>query len=300
MDRSRRYRAVHRRALAFRAVSGAAMEAKSIEIGDARLSYHHRKPSTHHLLSPIILLHPWFGCWQFWRRTVDGLPEFETYSLDLYSLGASANWQEFANPHGLARAVGMMLDSLGVGRCSVIANSMGGIAAQALAAAKGDRIDKLILVGTGARIVGVKPEFRRTLDTWVAGKGGRALTERLVDSLLAQRPEDPEEFKTFVRMVLQANRAFMASVLTHAFDFDLRPVLPQITAPTLVIRGELDAARTRTHVEELLAGIPDSKAVEIPGAGHSPQVDSPRAFIPLVRDFLFAARDQDLARPYAG
>ena len=50
--------------------------------------------------------------------------------------------------------------------------------------------------------------------------------------------------------------------------------------------GELDAARTRAHVEELLAGIPLSTALEIAGAGHSPQVDSPEAFARGLRDFL--------------
>jgi pimeloyl-ACP methyl ester carboxylesterase len=35
-----------------------------------------------------------------------------------------------------------------------------------------------------------------------------------------------------------------------------------------------------------LAGIPGSTALEIPGAGHSPQVDSPEAFVRAVRGFL--------------
>ena len=61
-------------------------------------------------------------------------------------------------------------------------------------------------------------------------------------------------------MVVSANKAFMGAVLNRAFALDLRPELAKITAATLVIRGELDAARTRAHVEELLAGIPTSTA----------------------------------------
>jgi pimeloyl-ACP methyl ester carboxylesterase len=56
----------------------------------------------------------------------------------------------------------------------------------------------------------------------------------------------------------------------------------------LVLRGELDAARTPAHVAELMAGVPDCRAVEIPNAGHSPQVDSAEAFCLLVRAFLEA------------
>lgn len=262
------------------------MNREAIEIAGARLEYHHRGALTEGQREPVILLHPWFGCWQFWRQTVDALPEFETYAVDLYSLGGGEGWEKFASPQGLARAVGTMIEELRIGRCSVIGNSMGGIAAQALAATQPDRIGKLILVGTGARIVGLKSDYRQVVDNWIAGEANREATAQLTDALLARRPEDPQEFETFVDMVANANKAFMGRVLTNAFDLDLRPLLPQITAPTLVIRGEFDAARTRAHVDELLAGIPDSNAVEIAGAGHSPQVDSPHAFTKLVRDFL--------------
>jgi pimeloyl-ACP methyl ester carboxylesterase len=258
---------------------------QAVEIGGARLVYHRRAPSAAPQAAPVVLLHPWFGCWQFWQKTVAGLPEVETVAVDLYSLGASEGWREFASPQGLARAVGGLIDALRIDGCSVVGNSMGGIAAQALAAARGDRIGKLVLVGTGARTVGVKPDFRRALDQWIAGEPDRGFTERLVDALVARRPE-PGAFEVFVDTVMSANKAFMGAVLNSAFELDLRPVLPQITAPTLVIRGEHDAARTQTHVAELLAGIPGSTALEIPGAGHSPQVDSPEAFVRAVRGFL--------------
>ena len=133
----------------------------------------------------------------------------------------------------------------------------------------------------------MKPEFRRALDDWIAGEADRDFTERLVDALLARRPTQ-SEFDQFVKTVVKANKAFMGAVLNRAFDLDLRPELPKITASTLVMRGELDAARTRAHVEELLAGIPESTALEIAGAGHSPQVDSPEAFSRALRGFLLS------------
>jgi 3-oxoadipate enol-lactonase len=259
---------------------------ESVDVEGATLSYDRKPASGDRRFVPVILLHPWFGCCGFWRHTVAALPEFETYAVDLYSLGAGAEWRKFASPRGLSRAVGAMLDTRRIDRCSVIGNSMGGIAAQDLAARDANRINKLILVGTGARTVGVKPDFRKSLDDWIAGDADRAFTERLVGSLLARRPDDPREFESFVNAVADANKSFMGSVLRDAFEFDLRPVLPNIKATTLVIRGSLDAARTQTHVDELLAGIPHGRAAEIPEGGHSPQVDSSRAFSALVRSFL--------------
>jgi 3-oxoadipate enol-lactonase len=260
--------------------------AESIELAGGRLAFHRRRPATGGPGEPVILLHPWFGCWQFWNQTVEALPELDTLSVDLYSLGARADWQQFASPDGLAQAIGMLLDKLGIDRCFVVGNSMGGIAAQALAAAHTNRIEKLVLVGTGARIVGVKPDWRRAMDDWISGPSDREFAARMVGALLARRPDDPEEFALFVDMVMNANKAFMGTVLTNAFQLDLRDRLPAITASTLIVRGEFDASRTRAHVEELLAGIPHSRAVEIPGGGHSVQVDSPQAFSGLVRGFL--------------
>ncbi len=257
-----------------------------VELPGAKLEYHYRAASGGPRLPPLVLLHPWFGCWQFWDHTVAALPELDTYAVDFYSLGAGDNWRDYASPQALAEAVGTLIDRLGFERCDVVGNSMGGIAAQALAAAQPARIGKLVLVGTGARTAGLKPDYKRAVDAWMASDADRATAAQLVDWLLARRPDDPGQFELFVDMVANANKPFMSMVLGNAFALDLRPRLPEISATTLIVRGELDGARTRAHVEELLRGIRDSRAVEIPAAGHSPQVDSPSAFSKLLRDFL--------------
>jgi pimeloyl-ACP methyl ester carboxylesterase len=266
-------------------MKGAGTTMEAVDIGNARLVYHRRPPLDSKSGEPVIFLHPWFGSWQHWRRPVEALPEYDTYSVDLYSLGASENWRDFAGPREMARAIGTMIEELHLEGPTVIGNSMGGVTAQALAIDRGRQIGKLILVGTGARTFGVKPEWRKALDDWIAGGPDRGFTERMVDALLARRP-DPKEFEAFVEEVAKANKAFMGTVLNTAFELDLRPLLREITAPTLVVRGEHDASRTPVHVAELMAGILDCRAIEIPDAGHSPQVDSPAAFAAAVRDFL--------------
>lgn len=264
------------------------VESRSVAIGDQALAYERRSSDGSARKVPVVMLHPWYGCVRFWDRAVEALPEYETYALDLYSLGARPGWESYASPAGLSRAVEAFADSVGLDAFSVIGNSMGGIAAQDLAARLGKRIVKLILVGTGARIVGVKPDWRAAMSAWMAAPPDRKSTESMVAALLARRPDDPAEFELFVDAVMAANKAFMGGVLTSAFDFDLRPALPSIAAATLVIRGEFDAARTPEHVAEIMAGVPDCRAVEIAGGGHSPQVDSAAAFCPIVREFLKA------------
>jgi pimeloyl-ACP methyl ester carboxylesterase len=63
-------------------------------------------------------------------------------------------------------------------------------------------------------------------------------------------------------------------------------LVPRITAPTLVIRGELSPILTRPMAERLRAEIPAARLVEIPGAYHHVVLDRPEAFVHEVRGFL--------------
>jgi pimeloyl-ACP methyl ester carboxylesterase len=263
------------------------LETRVLDLGPTTMRYHVTPGDDDRM--PVVLLHPWFGCWRFWARTAEGLPDHPCHLLDLYSIG-EGDWRSYDGPEALAEAVLRFLDAEGIERCALAGNSMGGIAAQALAAARPERIAKLVLIGTGATTAGIKPDFKAKLDAWIAGDvptgdALRAQAEELVGGLLARRPSG-QEWETYVQAVVEADKRFMATVLSTAFELDLRPRLGAVTAETLVVRGEHDAARTREHVRDLLAGIRDSQAVELPGAGHSPMVDSPDAFVTLLRAFL--------------
>lgn len=234
---------------------------------------------------PVVLLHPWFGCWQFWQRTVAALPEYTCYLVDLYSPGASDSWGRFARPAGLAEAVVALLDAERLERCTLVGNSLGGITAQIVAATVPDRVQKLVLVGTGASADGLKPDYRAEIDAWLSGDPDGSRCEAFVARLFARRPP-LEELAVYVNAVRTANRDFMVAVLRSSLELDLRPRLHAITARTLVVRGELDAGRTREHVCDLLRGISDSVAIELPGAGHSVMVDSADQFDRVLRAFL--------------
>lgn len=263
-------------------------EARCVDLGSTTLKYHVVNNDVGG--TPVLFLHPWFGCWQFWDETVRALPGVRSYLLDLYSLG-DGDWQPFAGPEGLGRAIQAFMDTQKIGQCTLVGNSMGGIAAQALAASAPNRFDKLVLIGTGASTDRIKPDFMARLREWVSGtavspESDRAAAAVLVGSLLARRPAAEKTWATYVDAVMSANRPYMADMLEQAFVLDLRPRLGAITAEALIIRGARDNARTQEHVQDMLDGIAISSYVEIADAGHSPMVDSTEAFIPLVKDFL--------------
>jgi pimeloyl-ACP methyl ester carboxylesterase len=72
---------------------------------------------------------------------------------------------------------------------------------------------------------------------------------------------------------------------THPVDFDYRPEAQRISAPTLIIHGDLD---TIPHAasEQWTRVIPNARLLVLPGIGHFPHVEAPSAFFDAVQTFL--------------
>jgi proline iminopeptidase len=69
-------------------------------------------------------------------------------------------------------------------------------------------------------------------------------------------------------------------------NYDLRPQLPSITAPTLVTVGRTDWVTPVSSAETIASLIPNSKLVIFEKSGHSPQHEEYELFQSTMRDFL--------------
>ncbi|MCA1005295.1 alpha/beta hydrolase [Rhodococcus hoagii] len=255
---------------------------REVAVAHTALSYHVSGAGEG---TPVVLLHPWFGCWQFWTPVVGALTHRPCYAVDFYSL-AGGDWTGVADPSGLADAVIAMMNVEGIGSADVLGNSVGGIVAQILASTHPERVRRLVLVGTGASTDRTLPGFAAAVDRWIQAANSdeaasSAAIEETVGMLFTGRT-DPATWTTFVAMVQQTPPDFLAAVLAAARRLDLTPRLGSIAAPTLVIRGSDDCARTRDHAAALVRGIPTAVSAEMPGAGHSPMVDHPADFVALI------------------
>lgn len=236
--------------------------------------------------APLVALHPWFGCWQFWLPVVARYPERTWVLVDLYSGARTIEADDRAFSR-LAAAVVNLIDEVSDGPVVLAGNSTGGLLAQTIAITESQALEALVLVGTGASAEGVRAPFRATLREWLGAtdRASADLTRSVVQSLLASTPA-AETFEVYATEVSSADYPFLSAVLRGVLAGDVTDRLPSIAVPTLVIRGDHDAARTEEHVRILCEGIPDCVAVEIADAGHSPMVDQPQAFEVALRDFL--------------
>ena len=69
-------------------------------------------------------------------------------------------------------------------------------------------------------------------------------------------------------------------------DFDYRPLLGRVNAPTLVVVGEHDLTTTPRAARVLHDGIAGSELVVVPDAGHMSFVENQQAYLDAVRRFL--------------
>ena len=186
-----------------------------------------------------------------------------------------------------ADRVAQLFSTLG-GKPDVLGNGYGGFIALALAALHGDQLGKLALVDTGAAFpeAGRAP-FRAMAEA--VGKGGMAavvdgaVRRIFPDDWIAAHPQAAAERR---EVLLRMNVPSFAAACRALAKVDLRPALPRIRNPTLVVVGSLDAATPPALARELASGISGARLVELPGCGHCPSLQQPAELVAALATFL--------------
>jgi proline iminopeptidase len=201
-------------------------------------------------------------------------------------------------------------EHLGLERMQLFGHSHGGIVAMAYAARHPERIDRLILASTLARF---SSEQEAAMAAAVESHAHEPWYE---DARAALEAEEAGEFETdeeLAGLTLREfpfyfarygddERAYLESLGSETPNadalrlfnqeqvpsFDLRPELPRIAAPTLVITGEADFITGPLSAAELSEGITGAETVQLPDCGHFIFVEVPGAFRDSVLAFLGA------------
>jgi pimeloyl-ACP methyl ester carboxylesterase/DNA-binding CsgD family transcriptional regulator len=192
--------------------------------------------------------------------------------------------------------LGAVMDELGLGRVSLVGGSSGGCAAIAFAARFPERVDRLLLYGTyadGASIA--PPDVREALVAAVRahwGLGSRVLADVFVGA------EDGEARRRFVRDQRASARAETAAALLElAYRMDVRPLLEQVRAPTVVVHRRADRAIPYACGHDLAGSIRGARLVSVDGDAHLPWVGDWMSVSRALGSFLTGTPAADPAAP---
>jgi pimeloyl-ACP methyl ester carboxylesterase len=169
-----------------------------------------------------------------------------------------------------------VLDAAGAARAVLVGHSLGGYLSLEFALARPERVDGLVLVGTGP---GFRKEEGRQRWNEMAEGYATDLDERGLDGLPASAELDAGVHRSAAGLALAA-RGILRQRDGHVLE-----ALPTIAAPTLVVVGEHDAPFLAGS-GYMAAKIPGARLVTIAGAGHAPPVTHPDEFNAEVRSFL--------------
>ncbi|MFM0293830.1 3-oxoadipate enol-lactonase [Burkholderia sp. WP9] len=178
-----------------------------------------------------------------------------------------------------------LMDTLKIARANFCGLSMGGLTGVALAARHADRIERVVLCNTAARIG--SPEV------WVprAAKARNEGMAALADAVLprwftADYIEREPVVLAMIRDVFtHTDKEGYASNCDAIDAADLRPEAPGIKVPALVISGTHDLAATPAQGRELAQAIAGARYVEL-DASHISNIEKADAFTKTVIDFL--------------
>ncbi|HVM29084.1 MAG TPA: alpha/beta fold hydrolase, partial [Mycobacteriales bacterium] len=210
----------------------------------------------------------------------DYAAEFDCIRYDNRGAGRSdVPWKPTSIPELAADAV-RLLDALGLDSAHVYGLSMGGMIAQELALRFPDRVRALVLGGTwhgGPRAVLPSPRIATALTSRGAPAAVRA---QLVGRALFSerfRAEHPEQVTRHLRNLAAhpASARGLVMHLTATAYHDTRARLPRITAPTLVMHGEVDELTPLRNARLLAELIPDATLEVLPDAGHGYLLEQP-------------------------
>jgi 3-oxoadipate enol-lactonase len=255
---------------------------------------------------PVLMVPGADGVKETWRYQVPALArDHRVVAVDLRSeFPPDASFDRFV------RDLVELTSSLELGPAAVVGQSLGGPISMRYALDHPERVRALVLANTLARVSYDHVGLDRTLLSPVAMATTRYLPTALgrwAARLWCRQEvwifDDSPGRENLVDYALSTGpRTVSPAVSSRRVELfrgmDLRPELPGIRAPTLVLKGPRDAYTPPEWCREIAARIPRASYVEVPDTGHCSHISRPGEFNRLVREWLTGV--ESTARPRDG
>jgi 3-oxoadipate enol-lactonase len=212
----------------------------------------------------------------WWQQVPTFRRAYRCLSIDHRGFGRSLD----EAGEGAARFVDDLeafIDSLGLDRVFLVAQSMGGRSALGYACRHSERVRALVMADTWGFFDWPEQQAR-------ARELAPATTTPLVHRALAEAYQVENPAMTFLYRQIQAlNPPRDAGGLMGGPTLD---VVRAMSVPTLCLVGTDDGVTPPVLIKALADVLPDAEYVEVPSAGHSVYFEMPGRFNELVGDFL--------------
>lgn len=235
---------------------------------------------------PLILLHGYTTTSEFWREQVEELSRsYQVIRPNLpgHGISPAPPTRQYTIDSFVADLEGLFRH-FSLRRAALVGLSMGGVISQHFALRNPQLLQALVLVDTTSHGIGQngRPE---TVLAGMDAVGVEKALQTLSDNSFS--PGAPRALLEWAdQEVIQTPEFVARAAITSLGESDTTASLGRITAPTLVIVGEMDTVTPVAESSALSEGIPNSKLVVIEKAGHFSMLERPVEFNRVLRGFL--------------
>jgi len=217
------------------------------------------------------------------RDTMNSLAEFaKIINFDKRGQGLSDPTSQIATMEERVKDISCIADTTQTEKFFLMGISEGGPMSIKYAVDNPDRVAGLILFGTTARFsrsddypLGISENALEGLvQSWGTGSGRDIFFPSIPRDVI-----DDDTYKGFEKLL--ADRRSMSQIVAYMKTLDVRPILKNITCPTLVIHFTGDLAVPVRMGRNLADKIPNSKFLEIAGVDHCDLGNAPEAILEI-------------------
>ena len=236
----------------------------------------------------VLLVHGYIESVEFWAPVVRRLVEagLDVVVVDQRGHGCSERGTAAFDTDTLAGDVRSWVEGLDLHDAVLVGHSMGGVSAMAFTATHPDlaaaRLRSQVLVATLAfpeplfGLPDVKVDPRRTVDLLERVMKVETLALLFVSRVFGTWPTRPA-LEATRQGIVRTDRQTRIDAMAMLRDFDLRPVLPAIDLPTVVVAGTHDHLTPLAGNELIADLIPGARLEVLPGMGHMLMFEAPDA-----------------------
>ncbi len=258
----------------------------SVKLADAELNHRFDGPVD----APVLVLSNSLGTTlEMWDPQIPALSEhFHVLRYDTRGHGGSSVTPGPYSIEQLGCDVLGLVDALGIDRFAFCGLSMGGLIGQWLGINAGQRLTRLVICNTAAKI-GTEEVWNDRIDTVL--EGGEQAMRDMRDASVSRwftptfAAQQPEQVNRVTQMIASTSPAGYAANCAAVRDADYREQLGAIKVPTLVVCGSEDPVTTTEHGRFIEQRIATAELVEL-HAAHLSNVEAGEGFTRPVLDFL--------------
>jgi 3-oxoadipate enol-lactonase len=237
---------------------------------------------------PLVMLHAVGTSGRLWWQHIPRLAQrFRVLAVDLPGHGQSPKTEGSLSIEGMSAELYRTLQVLNLLRVHLVGLSLGGMVAQMLAVDHPSSVSSLTLCDTRCDVEPPQAQVLEERARAVEEGGMSALVGSILErwfapGFSAKRPDVVAEVE---KLLLAADPVVNAQTWRAIARLNVASRLPNLHLPALVINGSLDNSIPPGEGERL-AGLLETRLVELPGCAHMAPLEAPERFMDLLEPFV--------------